>query len=394
METDRLTSEPPDDTVHFSIRELAELLGVTVSAVSHAVQKSHHLKGLYPVTLWAVRDERGRVVGFDVPAEAADVIAPPPPRAQRPLNDASTGVLLSAQPPVTQAFAPRGEADYERQSRHYEGLLERARLESDTLRDDLRRALASLDDERAARRRDVDEVRERLAEQREAWSEERQTFRDEVAEMRARLLTWESGGSPEDTPEPSFWGQLLSENASVLAPLVQTLTARLMDSPPNGSPATAPSASAPEANGPASPAPSPQAPAEQDHIATLTRYVDGVVQGMLDGNIGVVTQMANLVRSYPAKLDWPSTVQYGLSLLRENDPEGKTARHLRSVLNAVYPQALSLDVGTIQALLAPQVADETLRAWASDFLEQGLTPASDTSNRRRKTGSSTSKLIP
>lgn len=390
METDRLVSAPPHDTVYFSIRELADLLGVTVSAVSHAVQKGHHLKGLYPVTLWAVRDERGRVVGFDVPAEAADVIAQPAPKPQLPVNDASTPAPLSVQPPLNAPPLARSDADYDRQARHFESLLERARLENDALRDDLRRTLTQLDDERQARRRDVDEMRERLAEQRETWADERQTFRDEAADLRTRLLTWESGASPEDNPQPSFWGQLLNENADMLAPLVQALTARLAAPKPGGVAVSAPAT--PPAETPAPPSPqAPQTPSQPDHTAILTAHLERLVQGVLAGRVDVVQEAVAALRAYPVSPDWGSAVRYGVDLLRANDPDGATARHLRPILEAVYPAALSMGVAPLQGLLSSYLGESELSAWASDLLAQGLEERPR--KGRKRTESSDSKIL-
>jgi len=54
-------------------KKLAELLGVSASAISFATSKDHLCQG-YPVAEWAERTQRGRVIGYKVPDEVYDEI--------------------------------------------------------------------------------------------------------------------------------------------------------------------------------------------------------------------------------------------------------------------------------------------------------------------------------
>lgn len=78
-------------------KKLAELLDVTPSALTHAVQDGYPCGG-YDVARWAVRNGGGRVEGYDVPTSVLRELGVPPQNPQQRIWEAVKRIQRMAEP--------------------------------------------------------------------------------------------------------------------------------------------------------------------------------------------------------------------------------------------------------------------------------------------------------
>lgn len=78
-------------------KKLAELLDVTPSALTRAVQ-NRHMCGGYDVARWAVKNGGGRVEGYDVPESVLRELGVPPQNPQQRIWEAVKRLQREAEP--------------------------------------------------------------------------------------------------------------------------------------------------------------------------------------------------------------------------------------------------------------------------------------------------------
>ena len=390
----------PEQRVRIAPQRLAEVLGVTPSALSHAVRKRQRVRG-FTIADWPALDASGRVEWYDIPASVADEVLGFAGRESVQWGPGggrgSTMSFVGAQPPADElgwgpqlSHGPRSDSDYQRQMQLFKLMIDRSDADADRSRQEASRLRDALEESRANSRREMDEHRARADVERDRHLDERQALRDELASARAQIQTLQAGLPVEDATEPlGFLGQvgvqLATRHGGELMGLAQSLVASLGRVAGEGVNGQVELPLAPELQHEVGLSPlitEPVEPSGQEVLAhpddpvlepDVQRMVDGLLDNVRRGNLNGVLDAAEALRRNPGKSGWSSIASALVIPLMGADPDGTIiASWVRPVLTVVYPAALSLDAGMAAKLASGFFSTDPEAGWVHRVVRAGL----------------------